>query len=141
MISATGNSAPILPVCGSGPYLRPNASVIPLQPFYPQKRDISKKCPTGHAGGAFLLIIKSVEGAIIKLQKGVGLSPILEAGEGIQLDAVNALKDALFNIGICLFQFPQQEFDLLPLTLSDPVALVFYVDDGLTVIFDRMDEL
>ena len=52
----------------------------------------------------------------------MGLAVIFEAGEGIQLDAVNGPKHAFFNVGVRLFQLPQQHLHLLALALPYPVA-------------------
>ena len=46
---------------------------------------------------------------------------MLKAGEGVQLQAVDPLKNTLFDVGIRLFQLPQQHFDLLPLAAAHAV--------------------
>ena len=52
----------------------------------------------------------------------MGLAPVFEAGEGVQLDAVDGPENALLNVGIGLFQLPQQHLHLLALALPDAVA-------------------
>ena len=59
---------------------------------------------------------------VVKLQEGVGLAPVFETGEGIQLYAVDGTKNALLNVGIGLFQLPQQYLHLLALALPNAVA-------------------
>ena len=52
----------------------------------------------------------------------MGRAPVLEAGEGVQLDPVDGPENAFFNVGVGLFQLPQEELDLLALALPNPVA-------------------
>ena len=63
-------------------------------------------------------------GAVIDLYKVMGLSPVLKAGEGVQLDPVNGPENTFFNIGIGLFQLTQQQLDLLALALAHAVPAV-----------------
>ena len=58
---------------------------------------------------------------VVQLREGVEHATVLKAGEGVQLQAVDPLKNTLFDVGIRLFQLPQQEFDLLPLAADHAV--------------------
>ena len=50
------------------------------------------------------------------------MTTVFEARKCVQLNTVNGAKNALFNVGIGLFQFPQQQLDFLSLTLPYAVA-------------------
>ena len=58
---------------------------------------------------------------VVQLREGVEHATVLKTGEGVQLQAVDPLKNTLFDVGIRLFQLPQQEFDLLPLAAAHAV--------------------
>ena len=70
----------------------------------------------------FSCVRLKANGTVVKFQEGVGLAPVFEAGEGVQLDAVDGPENALLNVGIGLFQLPQQHLHLLALALPDAVA-------------------
>ena len=58
---------------------------------------------------------------MIKIQERIGLTPVFESREGVQLDAVDSLENALFDIGIVPPQLPQKLLHLLALALAHPV--------------------
>ena len=47
---------------------------------------------------------------------------VLEAGERVDLNTIDALKNTLFNVGIVFPQLPQQKFDFLTLAVAHTVT-------------------
>ena len=56
---------------------------------------------------------------LVVLQKGIAFSLELVSGEGVDLNGMQAVKDAFFNIRVVFFQFADQFRDLLAFALAD----------------------